>query len=464
MSRRVGRSWLLGLAAAATVALGAACTLNPSIPNARVLCDPGAPKCPSGFTCEQVNQASVNIGVCCRTPGCTDGLTPDQVGGIVDAAVNSGNFDAGPHDASGCSTAQTCDTNPGAPCKVGRVVCGADGMTCEDGAKAKDGTPCGSAMLCVNGTCSVCMPGIACATNSDQCRSGIVVCDPVGCMNSTAKSPGASCGTGQVCSAAGTCIPCSADAPCTTNPNNPCKKGKIACDTGSPQCLDDASAPDGTSCGQDKVCKTGACMTCAAGTVCATNPGGPCKLGVVTCGASASGGCMDGESAGAGVACGSGMVCNGNGQCVACMAGQSCNTNPGAPCKTGVVDCAMGSPRCLDTGNTAAGTTCGTNLVCNGTGTCVACTAGTACTTNPSVCRNGITSCTTGASVCIDGSNKPATATCPGGPMCDGNGFCGVCTANQSCTGNPSACKQGKTTCNGNMTTCTDGANSTGGT
>jgi len=459
---QVARAAQVAWAAVAALALGGACTLSPNIPNARVLCDPNAPVCPSGFTCEQVNSASVNIGICCRMPGCTDGLTPDQVGGIVDAAVSSGNFDAGPHDTAGCSAAQACDTNTGAPCKVGRVVCGADGMTCEDGADARDGTPCGSNKLCVAGACTNCSPGVACATNSDPCTNGVTICNPAGCMNGSTKNPGATCGTGQVCSAAATCIPCSEGATCATNTGAPCKKSAIACSTGAPQCVDDADVTDGLNCGTDKVCKTGACVACAAGTVCSSNPGGMCKLGVVACGSAS--GCMDGANVGAGTACGSGMVCNGNGQCVMCMAGQACTTNPGAPCKTGVVDCTMGAPRCLDTGNTAAGTTCGTNQVCNGSGTCVACTAGQTCTTNPSVCKNGVTSCTTGASVCIDGTPKSNTTPCTGGQMCDGNGFCGACVANQTCTGNPGVCKQGKTTCTGTQTSCSDGANTAAGT
>ncbi|HEY7372063.1 MAG TPA: hypothetical protein VIF57_07770, partial [Polyangia bacterium] len=456
----------MAAAAALVLALAAAgCTLSPNIPSARVLCDPDAPKCPSGYSCEQVNAASVNIGVCCRTPGCTDSLSPDQVAGIVDAAVSSGNFDAGPHDTAGCSSAQICDTNKGAPCKVGRIVCGADGPSCEDGVNAKDGTSCGTSMLCFNGVCSACMAGLACETNSDGCRHGITVCDPVGCMNAAAKNPGETCGTGQVCSAAGTCIPCAEGAACSTNPGNPCKKGTIACSSGSPQCNDDASAPDGLSCGTDKVCKAGACTTCAAGTVCTTNPGGACKLGVVTCGmGTATSGCADGDNVGAGAACGSNMVCNGNGQCVACEAGKACSMNPGAPCKTGVVDCTMGAPRCLDSGSTAAGTTCGSNQVCNGSGTCVSCTAGTACTTNPSICKNGITACTTGAQACIDGTPKSNTTMCTGGQLCDGNGFCGACVANQTCTGNPGVCKQGKTMCNGAQTSCVDGANTAAGT
>src|SRR6185295_2112087 len=142
-------------------------------------------------------------------------------------------------------------------------------------------------------------------------------------------------------------------------------------------------------------CKAGTCASCASGMVCTGNPGGACKLGVIAC--TANSGCVDGNAVDPGAACGSNMVCNGNGQCVTCQVGKACTENPGAPCKTGVIDCSTGAERCVDTGTTAAGTSCGANQVCNGTGTCVPCTAGSACTTNLSICRNGITSCTTGA-------------------------------------------------------------------
>ena len=56
-----------------------------------------------------------------------------------------------------------------------------------------------------------------------------------------------------------------------------------------------------------------------------------------------------------------------------------------------------GAMTCVDGGNKAAGTTCGTNHGLQRRGTCVACTAGAACTTNPSICKNGTTSCATGA-------------------------------------------------------------------
>src|SRR4029079_3972758 len=119
-------------------------------------------------------------------------LTPEEVGGIVDAAVSSGNFDAGAHDASGCSMAEACTTNAGAPCREGRVVCGADGRSCADGANARDGTPCGNNKLCFDGVCSPCTAGTPCATNSDPCTNGVTVCDPAGCVNGTTKTPGAS--------------------------------------------------------------------------------------------------------------------------------------------------------------------------------------------------------------------------------------------------------------------------------
>jgi hypothetical protein len=116
LSNPVRHTTVVWLAAVIGLALGAACTLNPNIPNARVLCDPDKPQCPSGFTCEKVDQASVTIGVCCRTPGCADNLTDAQVGGIVDAAVTGGLLDGGA-DGATC-TEEACTTNPGAPDRV----------------------------------------------------------------------------------------------------------------------------------------------------------------------------------------------------------------------------------------------------------------------------------------------------------------------------------------------------------
>ncbi len=80
------------------------------------------------------------------------------------------------------------------------------------------------------------------------------------------------------------------------------------------------------------------------------------------------------------------------------------------PCKDGTTSCSTGATTCIDTAtNRSAGSSCGTNMVCNGSGVCVACTAGTSCNTNPGVCKVGVTSCTTGAMTCVDSANdKPA--------------------------------------------------------
>jgi hypothetical protein len=80
------------------------------------------------------------------------------------------------------------------------------------------------------------------------------------------------------------------------------------------------------------------------------------------------------------------------------------------------------------------GTSCGTNLVCNGTGSCIACTAGGACSGNPSVCYVGATRCTTGTPTCIDTSTPKSYGTsCGGSNICSG-GSCCAYNVGQSCS------------------------------
>ena len=69
-------------------------------------------------------------------------------------------------DGGATCVEEACNTNPGYPCFEGRIECGSDSRACKDGAKARDGTPCASDKLCVNGVCSVCTAGTACTTNS----------------------------------------------------------------------------------------------------------------------------------------------------------------------------------------------------------------------------------------------------------------------------------------------------------
>ncbi len=54
-------------------------------------------------------------------------------------------------DATACTPDEPCSTNAGAPCWLGRTVCG-DAALCADDAPAADGTTCGSG-LCAGGAC-----------------------------------------------------------------------------------------------------------------------------------------------------------------------------------------------------------------------------------------------------------------------------------------------------------------------
>jgi hypothetical protein len=104
-----------------------------------------------------------------------------------------------------------------------------------------------------------------------------------------------------------------------------------------------------------------------------------------------------------------------------CRSGQSCQ--PANACSTGVTSCTNGKQVCTATGNKAAGTACGVGLTCNGAGTCTACVAGVACQP-ASVCKNGAISCSTGAPVCTATGNKAAGTACGTGLICNGSGVC----------------------------------------
>src|SRR4029077_18089310 len=140
---------------------------------------------------------------------------------------------------------------------------------------------------------------------------------------------------------------------------------------------------------------------------------------------------IDGTNSAAGTSCGVGMVCDGSGACVACSSGQTCTTNSNA-CKTGMTSCSTGAQTCVDDANRPGGTDCGTDKVCNGSGACIACTANMNCTTNPTACKTGIVSCQTGAPVCLDFGNRSAGTTCGSNQVCDGSGACVACTAGSS--------------------------------
>ena len=168
--------------------------------------------------------------------------------------------------------------------------------------------------------------------------------------------------------------------------------------------------------------------------------------------------CIESGNRANGTSCGTNMVCN-NGTCATCSAGGACT--PTNPCHMGTLTCTTGAPTCTDTGqNQADGTSCGTNLVCK-TGSCVSCTAGQACQpTNP--CATGVTSCATGASVCTVSGNKGAGTLCGAGQSC-ANGVLtlpAMCNAAGTCAAATMQCSTGCNTAGTDCATCPTGQTS----
>lgn len=144
-------------------------------------------------------------------------------------------------------------------------------------------------------------------------------------------------------------------------------------------------------------------------------------------GASGTGGAGTGGTAGsAGGFCGS-------------QVGQSC----GSTCSPGTYSCTNGTPFCNQS-NLSLGTSCGSNLICNGSGGCVAKTTdGGTCSSNV-VCQNG--NCSTysvsGVSICCPAGNSNC-GSCVNEKTDNANcGGCGTkCAANRSCQNGSCACQ-----------------------
>ncbi|HEY6001554.1 MAG TPA: hypothetical protein VIV57_01690 [Anaeromyxobacter sp.] len=262
-----------------------------------------------------------------------------------------------------------------------------------------------------------CTPGVACAM---ACHDAVISCDtgfPV-CTSTGTLPDGTVCGTNQVCSG-GACVSCTAGLACTTQPDPLCHDGVTSCATGASQCVNGTAKANGTSCGSNLVCNGGACVSCASGLACTTQPDPLCHSGVTSC-ATGTWQCVNGTAFANGTPCGPDQVCSG-GACVSCAAGLACTTQPDPLCHDGVTSCATGTSQCVNGAAKTNGTSCGTDQVCNG-GTCSACTADLVCTpANP--CHDGRTSCSTGTQTCTDlGTNLPNGTSCGAGLTCNDGG------------------------------------------
>lgn len=359
-----------------------------------------------------------------------------------------------------CATAGGRATGGGAGGGTGGGVAGgesAGGGGGLGGGEAAGGSAGGTTFWPDGGTCVAGEPCIPV-----RCRVGIVSCaEPPRCVENGYARAGASCGVDQVCDAVGACVGCVAGMACNANPQV-CKVGVLSCGTGAASCVDSSTnAPAGTPCGTDRVCNAGQCAACRAGDACTTNPT-RCKQGVTSC-ATGVQTCIDSAAnTPDGTGCGTSQVCRA-GACVACTAGSACSTNPNR-CKTGVTSCATGTQTCVNSmANTPAGTSCGTDQVCNA-GSCVACAAGAACSTNPTACKVGVTSCTTGALACIDSAaNRPPGTSCGTNQVCNA-GACNACTENAACTPVGYPCANGATSCATGSPVCNPTTNVPDGT
>ena len=407
-------------------------------------------------------------GVACdRRLACKLGQTSCATG--VSTCVESGNADDGTPCGSGqvCSVGQCVPCSAGAgcvptnACHQGTLSCTGGVPVCTDlGTPLDEGAKCGTDKVCHQGTCLTCKAGATCDVTGAPCRVGQTSCNTgqAVCIESGNAANGKACGTGMVCNS-GECKACNSGSPCV--PTNPCHVGTLDCSAGTATCTDtSASVQDGTGCGTNLVCLSGACVACTGSQDC-TPVGTTCKVGKTSC-ASGTSVCVQNGNAADGSGCGSKQVCS-KGACVSCAGGSPCAPTT-APCHTGSLDCSAGTPVCTDLGvNLGNGTSCGTDRVCSG-GSCVACKTGDVCTpSNP--CQTGTTDCSTGTSVCTPtGSVKDGTANCGTGQVCRG-GACVACTEGTSCTPTTAICHKGTQSCATGAPVCTDtGTNATNGT
>jgi len=370
--------------------------------------------CQGDLLCEQVPDATNNLGTCVEPPGCDSGavICDDGLSCTVDACVDNACTTNG-LEADTCLIDGACyavnDPNPANPCELcdptsatDAWTAATDGTLCEAGDFCFTGDSCQSG-ACVEGTTPFeCDPGDACTpaetceptqgcVNLDgpiDCDDGfdctVDTCDPAtGCVHTPDNSV-CDGGDADVCDGTTVCDPSDAGADVTTG-----------CVAVGPLNCDDNDVCNGTeTCDPTDGCQPGTALECDDGDVC---------NGAELC--SAADGCQPGTP----LECDDSDVCNGTETCDAINGCQG-----GTPLECDDGDACNGVEICDATNGCGSGTApvCDDGDACNGTESCDTtdgCVAGIAIICDDAdICT--IDSCDPGTGAC---SNDPDTVTCP---------------------------------------------------
>jgi hypothetical protein len=404
----------------------------------------------------------INLGGCTRGYVGVPVLTPSRIqcdagnGCFYRIDCGARGMETATFELVPCTPGVACASANG-PCHTAAISCATGFPVCTDTGTLADGTSCGTNLVCGGGVCNACTQGAACtstnacaATATYECSSGFPVC-----TDRTFVAAGTSCGSGLVCSPAGVCTACTQGATCTST--NPCAAtATIECSSGLPVCTDRTFAAAGTSCGTNQVCSAaGVCEACTQGAACTPATPNPCATSSTVECSSGVPVCTDRTFAAAGTSCGTNMVCSAAGVCGSCTQGAACTSaNPCAA--TATDECSSGLPVCTDRTFAAAGTGCGTNLVCSPTGVCTACTQGATCTSTNPCAATATDECSSGLPVCTDRTFAAAGTSCGTNLVCSPTGVCTACTQGATCTSANPCAASATYECSSGLPACTD--------
>lgn len=318
--------------------------------------------------CEPTEWCDPDVGQGCLPALLIDaGIEEDA--SIVDEGVSDSAVDA----ISGCG--RTCAPE-GDPCGAGFLDCTGPSPACVRLGRRSAGTLCAEGSVCdETGACVACRAGadchIGCATGHVDCSRGTEECvldepaasSPAGttCETGLACVDADTCGSGKICDAAASCVPCSDGAACILG----CDVGAISCSSGGDCVSTGTHRPPGSSCGTDMRCTVdGACVPCVAGASCASED--VCEISTIDCSAGTPA-CVVTSGLGPGASCGENLYCDYSNHCQLCEVFGSCVSNTG--CGFGYYDSCDFGPSCAILGTSDPGTTC-PGGVCGGSGEC----------------------------------------------------------------------------------------------